>query len=381
LTKLTQPLGSSEARGKLGGLCYNTWRGISYVKTIKAPGNQNTPRRLEVRALTKACTLHWQAITDADRAAWNHYATLHLDPYWTGNPKRNSGYNWFVRANFRLLDLGLSIIDTPPTRPNQSPLATLAATVVGNTIVLDWTLPAGATAAELQVDIYYTSAISAGRQPKLEGAKHKVYVAAEAGTYTTPSLMPGNYGLFARTIDESTGLASPWSLVVASTLPSGILFSGPKFPTLGISVPPLSGPWTDPELIYLLASDTATITLEDLSISDHLFGSHFDFHIPLTATIVGVFARAFFTGWNDSTVSFQLREGSFLRGVAFDIYHLGPDPGWISAGSASDLWGAILTPAIVNADVFGLDITVLNTVGDTQTFDVDVLELTVYYTP
>lgn len=381
MVKLLDPLGSTEARGAIGGTVYNTWRGISYARIKVTPANPNTPARLASRACAKLCTLRWQLISDLHRSWWNDYAVTHTLIDWRGKPKRISGFNWFLKANYFRVSLGLSIVDTPPVSPTPAAVASLVATTAGSTIVIDWTLTPGYTAASQQVDIWLSRPMSSGRNPKLEDSKHLAFVPAEDLTYTTPALPEANYGIFARLIHEESGLCSPWRLVAHSTLTSGVLFSGPKYPTLGISVPPLFLPWADPTNIYLLDSAIAEVSLDDQDDSDHLLGSHFDFPIPLTATIVGVFARAFFLGWNDSIITLQLRDASGLLGDPAVIPHLGTDPAWISAGSASDLWAAALTPAIVNADGFGLDLTVHNDLGDPAAFDVDVLELTVYYMP
>ena len=380
MTKLTQPLGSTEARGKLGGLCYNTWRGISYVKTIKSPGNQNTPRRLAARALAKQCTSRWQTISDVQRSWWNDYSLTHLDPYWTGNPKRNSGYNWFMRANFRLLAIGLSILDTPPVRPNQWPIITLTVVPSGSTFNAAWTIPPSTPESDLTIDLWLTKPQSAGRQPKIEDAKHLTFTDCEEGYYDSGGLAPGTYGLFGRTIDELTGLSSPWTLTPFAIAVGSSGFEGPSFPTIGATIAPPINPWLDPNNICLLDAQIADSTIADQANTDHLFGSHFDFAIPTGKTISGILARACFLAIANSVITAQLRDATGLLGNPKALPHIGTDPEWLSWGSDSDVWGATLSPTIVNADGFGLDILCHNDAGAPHAFDIDVFELTASWT-
>lgn len=380
MAKLTQPLGSSEARGKLGGLVYNTWRGISYVKAKATPGNQNTNRRLAVRALTKQCTSRWQSISDAQRSLWNFYASIHPDPDWTGNPRRLSGYNYFVRSNFRLLDLGLSILDNPPVRPNQFPLATLSAEASGSSIEVSWTLPAGAVASEFKVDIWYSPPLSAGVQPKLELTKHKVYVSAEDGSHTTPEISRGSYGVFARTIDESSGLASPW-LLASVSLGEGVpLAQGPFLPLDSSNLDSGTTPWEDPALIQLEDSSFSYLDHPADETSDGLLGNYFDFSIPPAATIVGIKLDLLLT----NSLTCKLTVQAYLDGLVGDYTNqfIGVivDPTWFSFGSQSDLWGFAWSPADINSIDFGFVSSLSEVDEGIAAFNIDCYTVTVYYT-
>lgn len=59
MAKVTLPLMSAEARGKVGGLIYNTWRGNSTVKIKKAPAQPRTARQLLIRAFATTCSRAW----------------------------------------------------------------------------------------------------------------------------------------------------------------------------------------------------------------------------------------------------------------------------------------------------------------------------------
>lgn len=378
MAKLTQPLGSSEARGKLGGYVYNTWRGIAYVKAKATPGNQNTPRRLALRALAKACTTRWQAITDGQRAQWNYFAASTPDVHWTGNPKRLSGYNWFIRTNVRLLDIGLSILDTPPYRPLPWPLATLAASVISDEITITWTLPPGPVASQLTTDIWYTAAQSAGRQPKLEDAKHKAYVASEAGTHTTPALATGTYGIFARTIDELTGLASPWLLVTATIAPGAAETAGPNFPAAYEDFQTVLPYWIDPANLFANDDAYAENDADPGPDSDVLLLTDWGFAIPLTATIVGITAVTEAAAFDANDIKLRLWvDGEALGDTK--VQTVTPNGAAVyTFGGPADDWNASPTPAILNLSTNG--IIVWTTVAFASTTLFDYLTLEVDYT-
>ena len=355
MAKLTQPLGSSEARGKLGGLVYNTWRGIAYAKAKATPGNQGTQRRLAVRALAKACTTQWQTISDTLRTWWNDYAARTPDTDWTGNPKRLSGYNWFLRCNVRLLDIGLPINDLPPIRPNQWPALVPAASQADASLEITWTLPPSTPSTDLQVDVWITKAQSAGRKPAIEDAKHLAYEPAESGTYTTPPLGHGTYGIYLRTIDELTGLASPWALVIAAVTGAVPFSQGPSFPTDFFDLETAEPFWYD--LAYLGNDDEtyAEVDCDPGPTSDKALVNTFGFTIPPTATITGVVCKV--DCYPQSATTIALHAQLYKDGLPISdeqVFPLTPEtPELAIIGSSSDLWGAALTPAIVNDPSFG----------------------------
>ena len=379
MTKLTQPLGSSEARGKLGGLVYNTWRGISYVKAKATPGNQGTPRRLAVRALAKQCTTRWQSITNAQRALWNDYAAGHTDIDWTGNPKRLSGYNWFIRTNVRLLDIGLSIIDTPPTRSNMWPALSPAASQTNVSLEITWSLPPSTPDTDLQVDVWTTKSQSAGRQPKIEDAKHLAYEPSESGSYTTPPLANGTYGIFLRTIDELTGLASPWSLVSATITESFGASEGPNLPTLGSNRSERPDEWTDPDFACIEDANSAGVELLANTRSDDLYAEGFGFDIPLNATIVGMTVGLKLSTTEISSVFVQAFNGADLLGNEKEsASEIGPLY-WLNFGDVDDKWGIALTPLIVNDPSFGVAVSIKSPELSAADAYIDVIQITIFY--
>ena len=207
MAKLIGPLHSAEARGRVGGLVYNTWRGLSYAKAQCAPSQPRTKLVLQIRAWTTYLVRAWQGLSDAQRATWQEYATSHTETDGMGAPKRLTGLNWWVRNNLRSLHMGLSgFVSVPQVAAPAAPAAFNAANGVGESIVT-WTATEG---TKMNVGISVVGPHSAGKQGKLTRAKHNSYTAGEAGTVTITLTIPGTYTIFGRVINEDNGLASTW---------------------------------------------------------------------------------------------------------------------------------------------------------------------------
>jgi len=210
MVKITNPLGSSEARGRLGGIIHNTWRGISYAKSASSPAQPRSKLQLQIRAWSTMLVRYWGTTLDAvERALWNDYAASHTDIDWTGNPRRLSGLNWFVRCNIRMLELDQSIIESPPAVAAPDPIEDFAASDGVKTSALAWTPTPG---TNISVEIRHLGVISAGVQPKIERARKLTIVTGESGATAANNLQEGRHWFWARAISEDTGLASPWVL-------------------------------------------------------------------------------------------------------------------------------------------------------------------------
>jgi hypothetical protein len=207
MAKVLNPLHSSEARGRVQGLQFNTWRGTRFVKTNTSPCQPRSARQLTIRSRTAYLTRYWQSLTALNRGYWNAYAVSHPAIDWTGSPKRLTGLNWFVRCNSRLLDIGESIIEAPPEAAAPEAPTTFAATGAAGGITINWDAMAG---TDLQIDIWLCGPHSAGVQGKIERATHVAYDVGETPPQNITDLFPGTYTAFGRTIDETTGLTSPW---------------------------------------------------------------------------------------------------------------------------------------------------------------------------
>ena len=207
MAKVLNPLHSSEARGRVGGVQWNTWRGTRYAKQQTAPAQPRSSRQLQIRAWCVQLVRMWQSLSAANQTQWTDYATAHPDVDWTNSPKRLTGSNWFVRCGIRLLDMSKAIVPTAPvTVAPDAPAAFAAADGILQSIVT-WTPTAG---TDLNLDLWHLGPVSKGIQAKIQRSKHKLYTEGEGGTVTCSGLAVGRHWFWARIVDEDNGLASSW---------------------------------------------------------------------------------------------------------------------------------------------------------------------------
>jgi len=200
VAKVVGPLHSSEARGSVGSLTYNTWRGISIVKARAGPATQYSDDQVALRALTALATASWQSITEAQRNAWRHYANEHTDIDWTGNPQRITGYNWYIRINVRRQLVGEAIEITPPTHSPTEAITGLELIKVLIPWYLTWTDQGVYSPASLYYEVYIAGPHSPGRHPNIQQADRKGYTASFPNLWTWGSPAPGLYTFFARPV-------------------------------------------------------------------------------------------------------------------------------------------------------------------------------------
>lgn len=218
MAKVLNPLNSSEARGRVGGLVYNTWRGHRTVKTHTNPTNQGIGLRGAQFAIIVAAGKRWKGISASQRAAWETYAVLHPDPDWTGQPKRIAGYHWFVRCNVNTYRAFLSWTDDPPPNPCLLDLVTLTPEMDYSDVKLTWTLATALSDPPYILQIWRTKPLSAGINPTLHDAYFLGHQNALLYEYYDLGPQPGSYTYWARII-HYTGAVSTYlrcSIVVTA---------------------------------------------------------------------------------------------------------------------------------------------------------------------
>lgn len=207
MVKVLNPLNSTEARGRMGGLVYNTHRGMNFVKPQTAPAQPRSKKVLQIRAWMANLVRAWGALTADERLHWNNYAASHTETDGMGATKRLSGSNWFSRLNIRLLTYGAAIKTEPPSTPApDAPNNFVAADGVLSSICT-WTATAG---TDKSVDLFIFGPHSKGLSAKVQRAKWVTGISGESATGTLSGLIPGRYTVFARVMDEDNGLVSPW---------------------------------------------------------------------------------------------------------------------------------------------------------------------------
>ncbi len=212
MAKLVQPLMSLEARGKMGALIYNTWRSIATTKAYAAPVQPGTPEQVQAKSLLTDASRAWRSLTQAQRDTWLTYAVNHLETDWTGQAKRLTGQNWFIRCYVNKKYCQTTApTSAPGVNAPAAPTGFAASYVTGtpNKINITWTTP---TTSGLWIDLWTEGPVSPGRQnSKVQSRRLIILEANETKPYTLyTSPVSGKYGVWARTIDDVTGLASNW---------------------------------------------------------------------------------------------------------------------------------------------------------------------------
>jgi hypothetical protein len=211
MAKLKNPLFSMEARGALDGLCYGTWRGISYVKGNTTPSNEDSYARGICQTRLIQVSRRWKTLTDVQRSDWNLFATQHLQPDWTGTPIRLTGFNWFVRCNATADRLFSGHPDDAPVYPFPDPPDLCALSIIsgGDSIGLSW--GSGSINAEY-LEVWMTNPLSTGVTPKLEMAHFHTVLDTTTGQPFELLFLPesGRYGCWIRSVQDGTGLFTPW---------------------------------------------------------------------------------------------------------------------------------------------------------------------------
>lgn len=205
MAKVTGPLQSNEARGGIGALIFNTWRGLSTVKFMKSPAQPRTSRQLAVRAFLTTCSRAWAALDAAEQASWRTWANDHPQSDWTGQPKRMTGADAYTRHSTRLLDQGKAVVDTAPVAVPPVSVAGLVLTPGAGSISIAFTAYGG-TATSIDVWIYGPH--SAGIIPKITKARHNVYAPGETTPKVVSGLAAGLTTVFIRAVSETDGQSS-----------------------------------------------------------------------------------------------------------------------------------------------------------------------------
>jgi len=154
--------------------------------------------------------------------------------------------------------------------------------------------------------------------------------------------------------------------------------------------------WTNPNNIFVSDNVYAVTSssIEDLGVSGSIYALGNGFSVPSSATIDGI--EVAIEGKNSlSGNGFRVRANSsdiFLRysganlstnspsGVTTSTTWSGTTETTNVFGSSTALWSSTITPSIVNDSSFGVRVRFQNINASSQTFSVDYIGITVYYT-
>lgn len=220
MAKVVGPLHSTEARGSVGGLTYNTWRGLRTVKGRGGPAGPATGQRLAMLQLGKAASINWGLLGPDQRDAWNLFGNRQLLLDWTGQHKRNSGHSWYVSCWVRSTLLEQTPPDDPPALLNTWRGSNYGAyhtpqpegdppVYYYSIITVSWILADIPPDQQYYVELYLAGPASAGRQLTIHDAV-RVGASIADDTYAAANAdHNGSYRIFARPV-TATGLVGPW---------------------------------------------------------------------------------------------------------------------------------------------------------------------------
>lgn len=162
--------------------------------------------------------------------------------------------------------------------------------------------------------------------------------------------------------------------------------AGPNLPASGTDDASYgSATWTNPGNITADDGSPAWFQTGVGNFTHYLVGTDFGFGIPSGATIDGIEAvierreSSFGTINTDQRVRI-VKGGSIGSTDKADASFWPTTYTKATYGGPSDLWGETWTPADINANDFGLALSALAAAGSFFPGDVDIFEITVYYT-
>lgn len=116
ITKIGPPLAG--IRGTIGGIVYSENKSGTFARLWSRGSNPRAPKQMIERSYLSLMPSLWNALNDAQRAAWRAFAD---DPAQEltnplGEDYFASGYNWFVKCNVRLLRVARATIQAVPVQ-------------------------------------------------------------------------------------------------------------------------------------------------------------------------------------------------------------------------------------------------------------------------
>ncbi len=100
--------------GSIGGTTFSHNKGGAYVRNRSIPTNPDTLPQQNIRAILSAQSQSWADRTDAERAAWEGWATQNPVTNALGNSINLSGHQAYIKLRSRLALALQTLIDVPP---------------------------------------------------------------------------------------------------------------------------------------------------------------------------------------------------------------------------------------------------------------------------
>ena len=207
MAKVVGALHSSEARGRVGGIVFNSHRGMGVCRVKHAPSQPRTSLQLKVRAIAVNLVRAWSNCLH--QADWNAYAAVHPYTDGMGLTIRAAGVNWYTALNARLNALKIGSVETPPVDLPPTPVVGLVLTPSAGQISAAWDGPSEATD---RIQFWIDGPHSAGRIGSLPRARLTSQPEAASSPEVLTGLLTGRYSVYVRSMSETDGQVSQWAL-------------------------------------------------------------------------------------------------------------------------------------------------------------------------
>lgn len=211
MAKVAQPLMSNEARGKVAGICYNSWRGSNIVKVKKCPKKSHTNKQLLMMSLMKDLSIMYGSLSPSRLRAWDIYADLHLSSDWRGSAVNPTGENAFITCSMLAsLPLGVltPILDPPFNRFIYG--APVSLETDAQDLYITWAQIAYPT---IYIEARVRTADSPGRSRAIAAMNNTIYGNTDdsQAVIIVQGLVPGKTTVFSRFINIAYGVATSWA--------------------------------------------------------------------------------------------------------------------------------------------------------------------------
>lgn len=219
MAKVTGPLHSTEARGKVDALQYNTWRGLHVVKSIGQPQTQYSDPQKAARAVTAALAPAWEGLNEWTRDLWRVCAELYRQPDWTGSDRPLHAQAAFIKCNYHRLAYQFTYNDRPALLHEYRTLGGLTATPSPGEVAVEWNQSQWGEPSDLFVHGTIQGPYSIGRRPDITHRRFWAYCNFGEGLLNPGPLADGHYTVWLRTFSFSNDFYTPWETVTFDVVP------------------------------------------------------------------------------------------------------------------------------------------------------------------
>lgn len=177
----------TDARGKLGGHVFTKARNGATIRTKVSPANPQTPAQSLSRSIFATVSSTWRTLDEDDRVAWNAAVNDYSRTNVFGDNYLPSGKNLFTQLNCNLLNVGLPIIQNPPSPLTFDGIFVDGVTVINADTALTPSFPNGTPGIEYIKVMEASKPFSAGKF-NFSGAYSKVMQWTSAAPPTSAQL-------------------------------------------------------------------------------------------------------------------------------------------------------------------------------------------------